>query len=203
MFQAASLNGNSTVWTHLGVGLADSGVADLRTDPVHHGVYAALFGRGAWTVTDWSAATDIVGNSGLETGNLSGWTATGSASVVGSAHGGYYAAQAGLVTPTNGDSTIFQVISIPPGATTVRFSYLVHCPDTVTNDWATASFVDNITKVATTMLPRTCTNNGNWVTVSTPVGASAGHSITLMLTSHDDNHVGDATYTWFDDVVVF
>jgi FG-GAP-like repeat len=203
LFQAASLNGNSTAWTHLGVGLADSGVADVRTDPVHHGVYAALFGRGAWTLTDWSAATDIVGNAGFESGNLNGWTASGSASIVGSSHGGYYAAQVGSAAPTIGDSTIFQVISVPPGATTIRFSYLVHCPDTIAYDWAKASFVDNITKVATTILAPTCTNTGNWVTVSAPIGASAGHSITLMLTSHDDDYVGDETYTWFDDVTVF
>ncbi|HEY2324300.1 MAG TPA: Ig-like domain-containing protein, partial [Thermoanaerobaculia bacterium] len=32
--------------------------------------------------------------------------------------------------------------------------------------------------------------------------ASAGHSVTLTLSSHDDNYAGDATYTYYDDVTV-
>ena len=204
IFEASVLNGASTAWTRLGSGLPDTGVSDLRTDPIHHGVYAATYGRGAWTVTDWSAATAIVGNGGFETGSLSGWFTAGAAtSVVTSSNTGYYAAQGGSSAPTNGDSTISQVISVPAGATTIRFSYLVRCPDTLTYDWTTASFMDNITKVVTTLLPPTCTNTGNWVTVTAPVGASAGHSITLSLTSHDDDYQADPTETWFDDVTVF
>ena len=34
-----------------------------------------------------------------------------------------------------------------------------------------------------------------------PSRSTAGHSYTLTLISHDDNYVGDATYTLFDDVI--
>ena len=203
IFHAASLNGASTIWTRLGSGFPDTPATDVRSDPRHFGVYAATFGRSVWSMTDWSDAPDVVGNGGFEAGNLSGWTSAGAAtSVVTSPHSGYYTAQNGLPTPTNGDSTIYQVISVPPGATTVQFSYLMHCPDSVTYDWVTASFMDNTTKVVTTMLPPTCINN-SWTTVSAPVGISAGHSITLTLTSHDDDYATDPSYTWFDDVAVF
>jgi hypothetical protein len=40
------------------------------------------------------------------------------------------------------------------------------------------------------------------VQVTYNAAANAGHSVTLTLTSHDDNFGADPTYTWYDDVVV-
>jgi hypothetical protein len=74
------------------------------------------------------------------------------------------------------------------------------CPDTITHDWATARLRDNITKTTATILPKTCSNSGSWTQASGPV--TAGHGYTLTLTSHDDNKVGDATYTLYDDVTI-
>ena len=76
----------------------------------------------------------------------------------------------------------------------------MHCPDTVTFDWATATLRDNTAGTTTTVLGKTCTNTGTWVQGSgTVVG---GHSYTLTLTDHDDNYPGDPTYTLYDDVAV-
>jgi hypothetical protein len=36
----------------------------------------------------------------------------------------------------------------------------VHCPDTVSYDWATATLLDNDTGTATTILAHSCTNDG-------------------------------------------
>jgi hypothetical protein len=74
------------------------------------------------------------------------------------------------------------------------------CPDTVTYDWALATLRDNTTGTTTTMLPKVCATNTTWVQVSANLTAS--HSYTLTLLSHDDNYVGDATYTLFDDVAI-
>jgi hypothetical protein len=61
---------------------------------------------------------------------------------------------------------------------------------------------DNATSATSTILAKTCTTSGSWTQVSFDLSASAGHSVTLTLTSHDDNYSGDATYTYYDDAVV-
>jgi hypothetical protein len=68
----------------------------------------------------------------------------------------------------------------------------------VTYDWATATLRDNTAGTTSTILGRVCTNNNTWVQVSVTI--TAGRSYTLTLISHDDNYVGDATYSLFDDV---
>jgi hypothetical protein len=74
----------------------------------------------------------------------------------------------------------------------------VTCLDTVAFEWATATLRDNTTSTTTTVLPRTCTHIGAWVQATAK--AAAGDSVTLTLTSHDDNYPGDLTYTLYDDV---
>ncbi|HZC06672.1 MAG TPA: hypothetical protein VE338_13635, partial [Ktedonobacterales bacterium] len=143
--------------------------------------------------------TNPVSNPGFETGTFSGWTTSGAAtSISTTAHSGSYSGRAGSTSPTNGDSSISQTFTMPSGSSKVSFWYQVVCPDTVTYDWATATLKDNTSNTTTTILAKTCTNNGTWVQVS--AGATAGHSVTLTLTSHDDNYTGDPTYTLFDDV---
>jgi hypothetical protein len=140
-------------------------------------------------------------NGGFETGNLTGWTAAGTATVVSSgAHSGTYAAQIGATNPTNGDSSISQTFTVPSGKTTLSFWYQVHCPDTLTYDWATVTLRDNTAGTTVTPLARTCSDTGTWVQGTASV--VAGHSYTLTLISHDDNYPGDPTYTLFDDITL-
>src|SRR5207244_8079431 len=115
----------------------------------------------------------------------------GTASVSGTyKHGGNYAAQVGGTSPTNGDSSIRQSFTAPTSALTLSFWYMVHCPDTLTYDWATATLTDNIAGTTTTACPRKCTNTGTWQQATASV--APGHSYTLTLVSHDDNYPGDA-----------
>jgi hypothetical protein len=72
------------------------------------------------------------------------------------------------------------------------------CPDTVTYDWMMVTLKDNTTNATVTLVPRQCAATYVWTKVSASV--VAGHSYTLTLLSHDDNYVGDATSTLFDDV---
>ena len=151
----------------------------------------------ALTVTSSGGGGGALTNGGFESG-LTGWTSTGTTSAVANSHTGSGAAQVGSTSPTNGDSSLKQTFTAPSGATQLSFWYQVHCPDTITYDWATATLLDNTAATTTTPLAKTCGNAGAWVQATANV--TAGHSYTLTLTSHDDNFAGDATYTWFDDV---
>jgi hypothetical protein len=154
----------------------------------------------ALTVTTTGGGGGVT-NGNFETGSLSGWSiAAGSASTTSSAHAGSFAAIVGSTSPSIGDSAIVQTFDVPAAGGTLSFWYNVHCPDTVTYDWATASLRDNTTGTTTTVLPKTCPTSATWTKVSASL--VAGHNVTLTLTSHDDNYVGDATYTWFDDVTI-
>jgi hypothetical protein len=154
----------------------------------------------AVTVTSSGGGGGIT-NGGFETGDFTGWTRGGAATSISStAHTGSHSAMLGSTSPTNGDSTISQTFTVPSGMGTLSFWYQVHCPDTVTYDWATATLKDNTSNTTTTMLSKTCTNSGAWVQAST--GVTAGHSLTITLVSHDDNYPSDPTYTLYDDVVL-
>ena len=157
------------------------------------------------SLTVTAPSTNPVVNGGFETGNFTGWTASGAATsvIAAAAHSGNFGAQLGATTPTNGDSSVTQTFTMPASSPSLSFWYNNHCPDTLTYDWATVTIKDNVTNVTTTLLPKTCNNpGGTWTQVNYNAAANAGHSVTLTLTSHDDNFGADPTYTWYDDVVV-
>ena len=140
-------------------------------------------------------------NGGFETGSLSGWTGSGTTSVVTGGHGGTYAARVGGTSATNGDSSIAQTFTAPAAGGALSFWYKIVCPDTVTYDWATATLKDNTANTTVTLLAKTCTNSGAWVQ-SPATNLAGSRSYTLTLVSHDDNYPGDPTYTLYDDVAV-
>ena len=155
------------------------------------------------TSVSWTIAGGGGGGGGLVNGDfesgLTGWTSTGSTSASSTAHTGVGSAQVGSASPTT-DSSLSQTFTLPAGATSLSFWYQVHCPDTVTYDWASATLKDNTAGTTTTMLANTCTNSGTWVQASASV--TGGHSVTLTLSNHDDNYAGDPTYTLYDTVAV-
>ena len=146
-------------------------------------------------------AVNPVLNPGFETGLLTPWTKSGTASVVSTTpQAGAWSAMAGKVTRTSGDSKVSQTFTAPTGATQVSFWYRTVCPDSVVYDWTTATLTDTATNVTTTILAKTCPPDSTWRQVTWPL--TAGRSYTLTLISHDDNYVADPTYTQFDSVVV-
>ncbi len=140
-------------------------------------------------------------NGGFEGSNYTGWTTLGTVALsTVSPHGGTWSAVVGSFAIYPGDSSISQTVAVPLGATTLTFWYKVACHDTVAYDWATATLRNNTTVQTTTVLPHTCTNNDTWYRVTANV--VAGDSYTLTLIDHDDDWVGDPTYTFFDDVSI-
>ena len=135
-------------------------------------------------------------NGGFESG-LTGWTSAGSTSTSATSHSGAASAVVGSTSATT-DSSLTQSFNAPSGATQLSFWYQVHCPDTVTYDWASATLKDNTTGTTATMLANTCSNTATWAQATAAV--TAGHSYTLTLANHDDNYSSDPTYTLYDDV---
>ena len=155
------------------------------------------------TATPTPAPGGALVNGGFEAGAFTGWTTSGTVAIVTSpVQSGLDAGRGGSTVATVGDSSVSQTFTVPAAGGTLSFWYQVHCPDTVNYDWATATLRDNLTATTTTLLPRTCTNTNAWVQVSASVAAQAGHSVTLALTSHDDNYAADPTYTLYDTVSV-
>jgi hypothetical protein len=151
------------------------------------------------TLTITTPPPSGITNGGFENG-LTGWTSVGATSISSTAHSGAASAMVGSGSPFNGDSSVAQTFTAPSAGGTLTFWYRVVCTDTVTYDWATATLKDNTTGTTTTVLPKTCTNTGTWSSASAALTGS--HSYTLTLIDHDDNYVGDPTYTLYDDVTV-
>ncbi|TMA25835.1 MAG: hypothetical protein E6J78_16170 [Deltaproteobacteria bacterium] len=194
---SVTAGGSSTMTVTVAAGAATGSSSITVTGTATSATHATSV---SLTVSPPPGSNPIV-NGGFEAGNLSGWTSTGSTSVVGTSHSGSWAAQVGSTNPGT-DSSIAQTFVATSGGGTLSFWYQIHCPDTITYDWASATLTDNTAGTSTTMLANTCSNDGTWHQATTSIAASAGgHSFTLKLANHDDNYPGDPTYTWYDDVV--
>jgi len=118
------------------------------------------------------------------------------------AHSGSYSAELGSGAPTSGDSSVSQIINVGPSGGTLSLWYWVTCPDTVQYDWFTASLQTTQGVVLATLVPKTCVASSGWTQVTYNLAAYAGQTIVLVNTNHDDNYVGDPTYTLLDDVSI-
>jgi hypothetical protein len=199
-FNPTSVNGSgSSTLTVTAISSATTGGFTLTI----RGTSGSLTHSTTVSLTINTPPASVIINGGFETGDYTGWTGAGATSISTTSHTGTRAAQVGSASPFNGDSSISQTFIAPVGTGhSLTFWYRVVCTDTVTYDWATATLRDNTTNTTTTVLARTCTNNGTWVQVS--VNLTGGDSYTLTLIDHDDNwsNPPDPTYTLYDDVSV-
>jgi hypothetical protein len=174
----------------------------LRTLEDAYGLAPLGRARGAkplstvWT-TSPPPATGV--KNGTFESKLTGWATSGSTySSKNSRHSGSRSARAGSTKATRGDSVISQTITVPAGRTRLSVWWRGRCPDTVSKAWATILVKRNTSHSLSTLLPRTCLQNGGWRKVGVKV--TPGNSYTVQLVNHDDGKAGTPNRTYFDDV---
>jgi len=155
----------------------------------------------ALTVT--APSSGGVTNGGFETGNLSGWSASGAYAplIHSGGHTGSWSAQIGSTGPFNGNSTLTQTVTVPGGGSTLSFWYQPHCMDTVTYDQIQAQIRSTSGTTLATLL-NVCPAGTAWTQVSYNLSAYAGQTVVLYFNDHDDNYPGDPTYFYLDDVSI-
>jgi hypothetical protein len=142
-------------------------------------------------------------NGGFETGDTSGWSASGAFTpvVVATPHSGTYSARLGSTTAVNGDSTLSQAVTVPTGTSQLAFWYQPHCPDTITYDQIQMQ-IRNISGATLANVLNVCSNTGTWTNVKVDTSAYAGQTIVLWFNDHDDGYPTDPTYFLLDDVTL-
>jgi hypothetical protein len=138
-------------------------------------------------------------NGGFETGDLSGWSASGTlSSVVTSAHSGSYAAQIGSTAPAKGNSTLTQTVKVPSTGS-LTFWYQARCKDTLKHDQIQMQIRSTSGSKLATVL-NVCANSSTWKKVTYSVSKWRGQTVVLWFNDHDDGGAGRPTYFLLDDV---
>lgn len=189
-FDPTSINGAGhstlTIATTSGTpsGTYQVGITGSDTDATHSATFAL-------TVTGGSTPPSDIVNGGFESGTLSGWTSTGTASVVGSpVHGGSYAGRAGT-----GNGTLSQTFTAHHAALSL---WAVQVCGQSAFGISTITVTDRTTNSAQTLLNQFCGQ-----------GPTGYHQLTATLTSGDsytitvnnqDFGFGGGAATAIDDV---
>jgi hypothetical protein len=152
-------------------------------------------------------APNAVVNGNFEPGDLTGWTPAGPTPTIvptpkkkaGPASPGH-SVQIGMKTPTAGDSTLSQDVTVPTGTTALSFWYRPTCSSTATGDQIQVQLLDGATILQT--LVGACTKAKNWVKAAFDTSAYAGQTITLRFDAHGTGVKKKPTYSLIDDVVL-
>ena len=159
----------------------------------------------ALTVNATSA--QLIQNGGFETGALSPWVAGGvylPFITTAQKHSGTYSAQLGASSGSepNGDSSLYQTITIPSTANkaTLTFWYWPSTTDTITYDWQEAQ-VQNSSGALLAEVMKVCSNARTWTQVTYDLTSYKGQTVRIYFNDHEDGY-GDLTYMYLDDVSV-
>jgi hypothetical protein len=159
------------------------------------------------TLTVTAPSSQLIQNGGFETGTLANWTTGGVYSPFVETvqkHSGTYSAQlsASSGTEPNGDSSIYQTITIPSTATkaTLTFYYWPSTTDTITYDWQEAQ-VQNTSGTMLAQIMKVCSNAMAWTPITYDLTSYKGQTIRIYFNDHGDGY-GDLTYMYLDDVTV-
>jgi len=159
------------------------------------------------TLTVTAQSTQLIQNGGFETGTLANWTAGGvylPFTTTVQKHSGAYSAQLGASSGSepNGDSSLYQTITIPSTATkaTLTFWYWPSTTDTITYDWQEAQ-VQNSSGATLAQILKVASNTHVWTQVTHDLTTYKGQTIRVYFNDHQDGF-GDLTYMYLDDVSV-
>jgi hypothetical protein len=157
------------------------------------------------TVT--AQSTQLIQNPGFETGTLANWSGGGvylPFTTTVQKHSGVYSVQLGASSGSepNGDSSLYQTITIPSTATkaTLTFWYWPSTTDTITYDWQEAQ-VQNSSGATLAQIMRVASNTQIWTQVTYDLTTYKGQTIRVYFNDHQDGY-GDLTYMYLDDVSV-
>ena len=159
-----------------------------------------------------SASAPIVINGGFENG-LPPWTATGSPPPTVStakAHTGTSSALVGVVSGTepNGDSSLSQTITVPPGTSTLTFWYWPATTDEICSgtscryDWQEAQ-IRSTSGATLASIFKSNSNAQAWTQATLDMSPYAGQTIQLWFNVHEDgSNPPDDTSMYVNDVAV-
>jgi hypothetical protein len=154
-----------------------------------------------------SNVSQLIQNSGFETGNLMDWTPGGVLvpSVTTAKHNsGSYSAVLGATTAPeqNGDSSIYQTVTIPSTsiAASLNFYYWGVCNDTLANDWQEVQ-IQSASGTTLAEVMKTCSTSTGWTKVYFNLINYKGQTLRVYLNAHG-NGDNNLTYMYVDDVTV-
>ncbi len=156
------------------------------------------------TPTNTPIASGSIVNGGFESG-LSGWTTGGVSTPVASTaqvHSGSGSALLGATgTEQNGDSSLYQTITVPSSGTpTLSFWYWPSTTDSLTYDWQEAQ-VRNPSGSTLASIFKVCSNARTWTQVTYNLSAYKGQTVQIYFNAHGDG-ANDPTFMYLDDVTL-
>jgi hypothetical protein len=120
----------------------------------------------------------------------------------GQAHSGKYSLKVGLSSNQQGDSTAYQMVSIPSTAhsATLSFYYWPASNDSSTYAWQEADVIDSNGNVLQQLFVNT-TDDQSWIQMTFDLSSYAGQTIGIQFLDHEMSNGGKYyTYMYVDDV---
>jgi len=146
-------------------------------------------------------ASNLLTNGDFEQ-QLARWTSTGvTFARYYQPHAGHYSARVGSLDAYDGDSSLAQTLTLPAGASTLRFFYQPHCPDTIDYDQLRAEIRD-VNGATLKSILNVCDDSSAWTPVSVDLTPWAGRTVQIWFGAHDDDYPDDPSFLVVDDVAV-